>query len=466
MNLKEDDKMKMSHSQIDDLFFKQKSYFNSGSTQNIQFRKKALLKLLKSIQRYEKEIQAALYADLKKSTEEAFLTEIGIVTKEIRYHLTHLDSWAKPLKIQTPLPLFPSKSFKLFQPLGVVLIISPWNYPFQLVISPLIGAISSGCCAILKPSEFTPATAKILDKIIIESFQPEHIGIVHGDHETGQFLIEHKFDKIFFTGSSAVGKTIMMEAAKNLVPVTLELGGKSPCVIDKSANLEIAAKRIAWAKGLNCGQTCIAPDYLIVDEKVQHRLIELLIDSFKEIYGDDIQGSKYYPRIIHNKAFLRLKTMIEKGNVYWGGEMNEEEKYISPTLLYPVDLNEPCMQEEIFGPVLPIITTRDIDEAIAFINSRERPLALYVFSDSATGNKVLSKTISGGACVNDLLMHIANNELGLGGVGNSGIGSYHGKKSFETFGHEKSIVKTPTLIDLPFRYPPFKMYSIIKKLFS
>ncbi|QED36662.1 aldehyde dehydrogenase [Antarcticibacterium arcticum] len=455
-----------STTEIDRIHREHQNFFATHQTKNIDFKIDKLKKLKSTIDKYEGQILEALGKDLGKSEEEAYLTEKSIVTGEIEHHLKNLKRWAAPQKVSSALHLLPSSGKLLFEPLGQTLIIAPWNYPFQLLMAPLIGAISAGCCAILKPSENTQHIAAVMDRIIKETFEPNYIAMVHGDQETGAYLLEKRFDMIFFTGSTRVGKIVMKAAAEHLTPVILELGGKSPCIVDENANIEIAAKRIIWGKTINSGQTCIAPDYLLVHEKVKEELIENMQKHIESMYGRDPEESSYYPRIVNKDAFDRLSQLLEKtdGTIRHGGQKNREKLYISPTILDGITGDDELMKAEIFGPILPIMTFTSLDEAITQVNSAEKPLALYYFGNTEKGEMVLEKTSSGGACINDTLMHIANHNLPFGGVGNSGQGSYHGRESFLAFSNRRAVVTTPTWIDLKFKYAPFKYFEWIKKL--
>lgn len=453
-----------SNAIIDSLLKEHRSFFNSQKTKSVTFRLQQLQKLKKAIDKYEKKIEKALWKDLNKSKEEAYLTEISIVKNEIKYHQRNLKGWAKPKSVPTPLQLLPSKSRIHYEPLGVSLIVSPWNYPFQLLINPLIGAISSGCCAMIKPSPDTPTVAIVIDEMISDFFPKDYISVVHGAKETNTHLFSKKFDLIFFTGSPKLGKIVMKAAAENLTPVILELGGKSPSIVDANANLNIAAKRIVWGKFINAGQTCIAPDYLWVHESVKEKLVEKMIQSINEIYGNNAEESAFYPRIVHQTAMDRLISLLNDGQILYGGNYIKEKRYIQPTLLEPSSIDVPIMQEEIFGPILPILTFNEISEVINYINSNEKPLAFYYFGKNKTARNVIEHTTSGGACINDTLMHVANHHLPFGGVGNSGMGNYHGKESFMAFSNKRSMIKTPTWIDVPFKYPPFKYFKWIKKI--
>lgn len=449
---------------ISDILLKQRRFFSSETTKDIKFRISNLKKFHSAILKYEKKIADALWTDLRKSYEEAYLTEINIVLTEIKHHINKLSYWMKPDRIETPILLFPSSSKIIYEPLGVCLIIAPWNYPFQLLMNPLVGAISAGCTAILKPSPYTPAVAGIMEEMISEIFEPEYVFMVQGDRKVNEILLKEKFDFIFFTGSSVVGKVVMKAASEHLTPVVLELGGKSPCIVDSTANTDVAAKRIAWGKSINSGQTCIAPDYLLVHEEIKGELLNKIAFHFEKMYGNDIRTSRFFPRIVNDKAFDRLSNYLKTGSIKYGGIISREEKYISPTIIENISPEDEIMNEEIFGPILPVITFTNLQIALAYINTKEKPLALYYFGSDKTGNEVLKRTSSGGVCINDTIMHIANHNLPFGGVGNSGMGKYHGKYSFQVFSNSRAVVKTPTWIDLPLRYPPFKYFKLIKKI--
>ncbi|SHG53497.1 aldehyde dehydrogenase (NAD+) [Salegentibacter echinorum] len=452
-----------SITQISGYFKAQRDFFASHKTKELDFRKEQLKKLKNAILKYENEINEALWKDLHKSKEEAFLTETSLLIEEISYHLKNLKTWTKPEKVGTPLQLKPSRSKILKEPLGVALIISPWNYPFQLAINPLIGAISAGCCAIVKPSPDTPNVALVIEKMITEIFDSSYVKVMQGDKEVNQELFKHPFDIMFFTGSPRVGKIVMKAAAEHLSRVVLELGGKSPCVVDKSANLKIAGKRIAWGKIINAGQTCIAPDYLLVHREVKAELLKEIKNSFEQFLGEDIQDSKYYGRIVNAEAMERLKTYLDT-EAYYGGKTDAKNKYIAPAILDKVKAEDKIMQDEIFGPILPVMEFTELEEAISYINNNEKPLALYYFGNNKTANKVLNQTSSGGACINDTLLHVANHKLPFGGVGNSGMGKYHGKESFLAFTHERGVMSSSTKLDIPVKYPPYKFFSLIKKI--
>lgn len=449
---------------IDQILNKQKSFFFSNSTKDIAYRVSMLKKLKNVILQNEKNICDALYADLRKSYEEAYLTEISIVLSEINYHLKNINEWSRPKNVHTPLHLLPSRSKLISEPLGTALIIAPWNYPFQLVFNPLVGAISAGCTAVLKPSNITPTVSALIAKIIKENFDESYIAVVEGSREENTLLLQKKYDIIFFTGSPAFGKAVMEAAAKNLCPVILELGGKSPCIVDESANIKIAARRIMWGKLINAGQTCIAPDYVYVHENIKSKFIEELKNAATKMYGNDFKKSNYYPRIVSSDAFNRLTSYLKNANVIWGAEQDAADRFISPTLINQTNVDDQIMKDEIFGPILPILSYSNINTALTHINSNEKPLALYYFGKNSTAKEVISKTSSGGVCVNDTLLHIANHHLPFGGVGNSGMGKYHGEESFFAFSNRKPVLTSPTWIDLVAKYPPFKWFSLIKRV--
>lgn len=451
---------------IDNVYNEQRKFFNSHRTKDLKFRIESLKKFRAAINKYEDRIMDALWEDLHKSNEEAFLSEISIVTREIDLHIKNLSKWSRPKKVPTPVHLLPSSSRIRYEPLGMALIIAPWNYPFQLLMNPLVGAIAAGCCAILKPSEFTTNIAGVMEDLIKEIFAEDHIALMQGGKEVGEELLKKKFDIIFFTGSTQVGRIVMKAAAEHLTPVILELGGKSPCIVAKDADIEKAAKRIAWGKTINAGQTCIAPDYLLVYKPLKEELIGKMQEHLLEMYGEDPRESKYYPRIVNEKTFDKLTALLKntRGNLRFGGQTHREGLYISPTILDDVQPDDALMQEEIFGPLLPILTYSHLEEAINFINSREKPLALYYFGKDKEAREVLNKTSSGGTGINDTLMHITNHHLPFGGVGNSGQGMYHGKESFLAFSHQRAVISTPTWIDVPFKYAPFRFFNFVKRI--
>lgn len=450
------------------IFNKQKEFFNLGKTKDINFRIEVLKKLKKVIKENEDKILEALKRDLGKSNFESYATEIGLVYDEINTHIKNIKRWSKIKKIKSPIVHYPSKSYIYKEPYGVILIIGPFNYPFQLVMAPLVGAISAGNTAIIKPSENTKNTALLLEEIINENFNKEYLRVVSPleGKEAVSFLLELPFDYIFFTGSIRVGKIVMEKAAKNLVPVTLELGGKSPCIVDKDAKLEIAAKRIVWGKFLNVGQTCVAPDYLCVHRSIRDKLLKLIIEEIHKQFGKDIKSSPDYPRVVNSASLNRLSEYLNDGKIYYGGKIDKNDLYMEPTILTNVDVDSNVMTEEIFGPILPVIEFEDIKDIINFINAREKPLALYYFSENKVNiNNILKCTTSGGVTINDTVIHVANGNLPFGGVGNSGIGSYHGKASFDTFTHKRSVMERETFIEFNIRFAPYKnKINILKKI--
>jgi len=445
-----------------------KDFFLSGATQTIDFRKQQLIALQKSIFKYENELNEALFNDLKKSKEEVWVTEIGFVLSELNLTLKKIDKWCKPQKVSTNLLNFPSASYIQCEPLGTVLIIAPWNYPFQLLFTPLIGAIAAGNCIVLKPSEFAIATQGIIKKIIEETFTPNYILFTEGEGATivPQLTNNFIFDHIFYTGSTAVGKIIYQQAAKNLVPVTLELGGKSPCVVDVEANVEIAAKRIAVTKFSNCGQMCVAPDYILVHSSIKAQLVAFLIKCINDFFGTNAEDNSSYGKIINHKQLERLVSYLTEGKIVYGGNYNLETLYLQPTIIENINPDSNLLVDEIFGPILPIITYNNNQEALNFISKNPNPLAFYIFSNNKhTQNFWLQKVPSGGACVNNTSWHLTNHNLPFGGRGNSGIGNYHGNFSFKTFSHSKAVLKTPTWFDPSIKYPPFKgKLGLFKKL--
>ncbi len=453
-----------SREKIESILKNQRDFFATHQTKEISFRLNALKKFKAAILKNEQRIADALWKDLHKSEEETYLTETSIVLSEIDNHIKHLRSWAKPKRVKTPLQLLPSSSKVIYEPLGVALIVAPWNYPFHLLMNSLVGAISAGVCSILKPSDYAKNIALVMQELIQETFDSEYIDVVQGGRAVNTILFEQRFDIIFFTGSPVVGKVVMHAAAEHLTPVVLELGGKSPCIVDKSANIDLAAKRIAWGKTVNAGQTCIAPDYLFAHSSVKDELIEKIGKNIKEMLGENIRESKHFVRIINEKAFDRVEGLMKQGDIKFGGETIRNEKYIAPTIIDNVKPDFPIMGEEIFGPLLPVMTFDEIDEVISYINNNEKPLAFYYFGKNNEAKNVLAKTTSGGGCINDTLMHIANHHMPFGGVGNSGLGNYHGRDSFLAFSNQRAIVTTPTWIDLPLKYAPYKYFKWVKKI--
>ena len=441
------------------------AYFTSGATQKVTARIDALDRLRNTIRKYEQQLYEALRVDLHKAPQEAYMTEISIVLQEITLHRCNLKKWNRPRRAKTPLFMFGSSCRIIPQPLGVVLIIAPWNYPVQLLINPLIGAISAGNCAMLKPSPYAPSVNRVIEKIIAEVFAPGYVEMIEGGREVNTALLARRWDYIFFTGSPALGKVVMRAAAEHMTPLTLELGGKSPCIVDKEADLDIAARRIVWGKLLNAGQTCIAPDYLLADATIKEALIERLVYYIRQYYGDDPQKSDEYPRLVNRAAFERVASLIgQQGSVIYGGNVDPADRYIAPTLIDHVTPSDPIMQQEIFGPVLPIISFDKLDQALHIIAAGEKPLALYYFGKQEKGRNVIAQTTSGGACINDTIMHIANHRLPFGGVGHSGMGKYHGQFSFETFSNLRAVVRTSTWIDFRIKYPPYPTLKLLKKL--
>ncbi|WP_369813264.1 aldehyde dehydrogenase [Caloranaerobacter sp. TR13] len=446
-----------SMDEIKKLIDKQKEYFRKGITLDVSFRINKLKVLRRAIIENEGLILKALKEDLNKSDFEGYETEIGIVLDEIRYIMKNLKSWAKPKRVKTPITQFISKSYIYSEPYGIALIIAPWNYPFQLVMAPLIGSISAGNCSIIKPSEYAPNTSKVISKIISDNFEEEFIAVVEGGIEVNKALLKEKFDYIFFTGSVNVGKIVMEAASKHLTPVTLELGGKSPCIVDEDTDVDLAAKRIVWGKFLNAGQTCVAPDYLYLHKNIKNRFIKSAVNFIKEFFGENPLKSVDYTRIINITHFNRLKKFLKDGNILYGGDFDEEKLYIAPTIIDNITWEASVMQEEIFGPILPVLVFEELDEVIKTINIHPKPLALYYFSNDKEKQERVIKEISfGGGCINDTIVHLATPYLPFGGVGNSGMGSYHGKASFDNFSHKKSVLKKSNLIDIPLRYPPYK----------
>ena len=434
-------------------------YFESGITKPYPFRKEQLLKLKKAILKYETPLHEALYADLKKSPEECWVTETGFLLSEINYALRNLKEWMEPEKVSTNLLNFPSKSYVLTEPLGAVLIIGPWNYPLQLLFTPLVGAIAAGNCALLKPSEFAQASALLLKKIIAETFDEAYLQVITGEGTVviPEMMNNFIFDHVFYTGSTSVGKIIYQLAAKNLVPVTLELGGKCPCIVEADANIQVAAKRIAMTKFSNAGQMCVAADYVLVHTTKKDELIAALKNAIQQFFGDKPEESYNYGKIVNTRQFDRLSAYLNQGKIVCGGRTNRGNLFIEPTLIENVSLESPVMKDEIFGPILPIITFNTAEEAKAVIANNPDPLALYLFT---SGNKKEKEWLNaipfGGGCINNASWHLTNYHLPFGGRGLSGIGNYHGKYSFETFSHKKAIMKTPAWFDPLVKYPPFK----------
>lgn len=444
--------------QAGEIYKAQQDFFDSGATLPYAFRREQLKKLKSGIKRYESAILDALYADMRKHPVEAYGSEVGFLYVEIDHILSNLSRWMRPQEVTSPLEHYPSHSKILRSPLGLTLIIAPWNYPFQLLMAPLAGAIAGGNCAVLKPSELAPKTAEVMERMIRDTFDPAYIALINGDgSQVIPALMTYRFDHVFFTGSAAVGKKILEMAAPHLTPVTLELGGKSPCVVDDRVNIKVAAKRIIWGKFWNAGQTCVAPDYVLVHNRVKAALIAAMEQAIVRFYGEDPAKSPDYARIINAKRFDVLQDYLQQGRIVHGGITDRGSLYMAPTIMEEVEWGAPVMQEEIFGPILPVIAFDQLSEAIRQIRQHSYPLSLYVFSKRASTRKVLEEQVRfGGGCINNTLVHLTNPELPFGGVGHSGMGHYHGKYSFEAFTHPKGIMRTATWLDVPVKYPPFK----------
>lgn len=447
----------MTQQEIHEIIEKQRTYFYSGATLEVSFRLQMLEALKNSILRHEQEIHQALYEDLGKSSSESYMCEVGMTLSEISYMQKHLPKLARTKKVPTPIAQFPSKSFQTPSPYGVVLIMSPWNYPFLLTLEPLVDAIAAGNTAILKPSAYSPATAQILQTIVQECFSEKYVTLITGGREENSFLLNEHFDYIFFTGSQHVGKEVMKAASAHLTPVTLELGGKSPCIVDATANIKLAAKRIVFGKYLNCGQTCVAPDYILCDPTIHDKLVKELQKQIKKQFTQYPLTNKNYGKIINEKHFQRILALMDSEKIIYGGHSDQSALKIEPTILDQVSWTDPVMQEEIFGPILPILTYSSLEDAILKIQSRPHPLALYLFSsDKQTQQTVTSRCGFGGGCINDVIIHLATSNMGFGGFGESGMGSYHGKAGFDTFSHYKCMVNKKTWLDLPMRYQPYR----------
>lgn len=438
------------------LIRRQREFFDTGATKSTAFRRCALASLRKAVTERQDSIAAALHADLHKSACESYLCETGLVLSELSYMEKHLERLARVRHVKTPLAQVPADSFVMPEPLGTALIMSPWNYPFLLSLDPLIGALAAGCCAVLKPSAYAPATSRLLKELVESCFPAKYVAVAEGGRAENAALLDLKFDAIFFTGSVNVGRLVMEKAARYLTPVTLELGGKSPCIIDETADLPLAARRLAFGKYLNAGQTCVAPDYVLVQESVRDALLALLPEQIASFFGDDPLAYPDYGRIVNERHYRRLMGLMESGRPVCGGTGCEETLQIAPTVLTDVSPDSPIMGEEIFGPILPVLSYRTLDEAVAFVRARPKPLALYLFTaDAKTEARVLRDCSFGGGCVNDTVIHLATSEMPFGGVGESGMGSYHGRRSFDTFTHYKSIVRKSGALDLPLRYHPY-----------
>ena len=481
---------------INNIVSQQREYFLTNETKSIDFRLKQLKKLKSAVEKYSDDIYDALWKDLYKCKEEAFLTEITIVLNEINDHIKNIKKWARPEKVKTPVYLMPSKSYVTYEPFGVALIIAPWNYPFNLMFTPLVGAISSGCCTVLKPSPYSQNTSDVMQKMIDETFDKNYITMVQGHRDVNQALLAQKFDFIFYTGSPDMGRVVMEAASKNLTPLVLELGGKSPCIVDKNANIDFAARRIVWGKTINAGQTCVAPDYLMVHQDVKEELLKKMIYYVEKFYGDDMQKSHCFCRIISDKAYNRLVSYLDEGKIIYGGKCDPKERYIQFTLLeinvaksqshkvtkccpqksYDSETLQPCdpmtlrpcdpniMSSEIFGPILPVVEFDNINKVSEFVMNRPKPLALYYFGDDEGAEDILRTTTSGGVCLNDTILHVANEHLPFGGVGESGMGKYHSKESFLAFSNKRAVLKSSNRIDFMMKYPPYDKLEMIKKL--
>ena len=458
----------MTSEQISNLLQKQRTFYKSGVTIPVDFRIAQLKKLYATVKKYEIEVNDALKTDLGKSHYEGFMCESGLVLSEISYMIRHTRKFARRKTVYTPLAQLASNSFKQPVPYGNTLIMSPWNYPFLLTIDPLADAIAAGNTAIVKPSAYSPATSKVIEKIISECFAPEYVAVVTGGRAENAALLEQKFDFVFFTGSQAVGKEVLRHTAEHLVPAVLELGGKSPCIVDASANIKLAAKRIVFGKYLNCGQTCVAPDYILCEKSVKEEFVVEVITQIKNQYGEKPLDNKDYGKIINEKLFARLCGLIDQSKVVIGGESNPETYQIAPTVMDCVTEADAVMGEEIFGPIMPILTYDDFDAVVDDLKDKDEPLALYLFtSDKRHIKRITTELSYGGGCINDVIIHLATSEMGFGGVGASGMGAYHGKDGFDAFSHYKSIVDKKTWMDLPMRYQPYKskLYETLLHIF-
>ena len=446
----------MQQLEIQALLQKQRAYFKTGVTLPVKFRIEALKKLQSYIKNNEKEITDALTADLGKSAIEGFMCEVGLVLSEISYMLKNIKKFAADEKKKTCITNFAAKSFVKKSPRGVVLIMSPWNYPFLLTLEPLVDALAAGNTAVVKPSAYSAATSRVIEKMLTECFAPEYVTVITGGRAENQSLLEQRFDYIFFTGSHRVGREVMKKAAENLTPVTLELGGKSPCIVDKTARIALAAKRIVWGKFLNCGQTCVAPDYILCHESIKNELITALKQQILVQFGVVPLANNSYGKIINKKHFDRICSLIDPSKIVCGGKSDSAILKIEPTIMDNITWKDPVMMQEIFGPVLPVLTYSTEEELLHILNSRARPLALYLFTENKVlEQKIMSRCSFGGGCINDTIVHLATNNMGFGGVGESGMGAYHGKVGFDTFSHTKTIVNKKTWIDVKMRYQPY-----------
>ncbi len=457
----------MEKHEIHALLLRQREYFNSGATLSVKNRTEMLKRLYREIESREEQIMAALKADLGKSDFEAYMCEIGMTLSEISHMIKNTKKYAKPKREKTPLSQFSSKSYTMKVPYGNTLIMSPWNYPFLLTLDPLVNAVAAGNTAIVKPSAYSPATGDIVEQIIKSVFSPEYVAVVRGGRAENASLLEEKFDFVFFTGSSSVGKEVLRHTAETLTPAVLELGGKSPCIVDDTAKLKLAAKRIVFGKFLNCGQTCAAPDYVLCNKKIKDELVSEIIMEIMRQFGENPLENPDYGKIINSKHFDRLIGLIDKNKLLFGGEINMATEQISPAVMDNVTLEDAVMKEEIFGPVLPVLTFGNIDEVLELLADKPKPLAFYLFSeDKENIEKLTTRVRYGGGCVNDTVIHLATSEMGFGGVGESGMGAYHGKIGFDAFSHTKSIVDKKTWIDLPMRYQPYNRKKYLKMIRS
>lgn len=458
----------IKNDKIAEVVEKQKTFFRTGKTLELKFRLSQLKKLYNAILKYESEIFDAIYLDFKKSTFEIYGTEVAMVQEEIKYFLKKLPKLMRPEKVKSSLASLPAKSFIYKEPYGLSLIIGPWNYPINLIFEPLVGAIAAGNCVVLKPSELAENTSKVVKKIVGEIYDESFVAVIEGGAETTQSLLAEKFDHIFFTGSVKVGKIVYEAAAKNLTPCILELGGKSPCIVDKDAEIDLAARRIVWGKFVNGGQTCVAPDYLLLHKSIKKPLLEKIVFYTKKHYGENPKESPDFPRVIDKRNFNRLKPFLDNGRIVIGGESDESEKYIAPTVIDEISWDDPIMQDEIFGPILPVMEFEDLTETLNDIKDRPKPLALYYFSKNKKKQEMVLKEVgSGGGCINDTLFQFGSPSIPVGGVGNSGIGKYHGKDSFYAFSNSKGIVKKSNRLDIPLRYPPYEgKLSLLRWIFK
>lgn len=454
-------------SRIEEVVKQQRAFFERKETFDVNYRIRYLKKLKETILEYQQDIYQALKEDLGKSVSESYMCEVGLTLSELSYQIKHIKKWNRPKRHRTDLANFHGKSYSVYEPYGVVLVMAPWNYPFMLTMEPVIGAVAAGNCVVAKPSAYSPATSAIIKKILEKVFEEEYVTVVEGGRAENTELLEQKFDYIFFTGGVTVGRLVMEKASRHLTPVSLELGGKSPCVIDKTANLKLAAKRLAFGKYLNLGQTCVAPDYLLIDQEIKDEFLKIFIDTVKKMYGDSPLDNKDYGKMINEKHYTRVMGFIDREKVVLGGQGREDELRIEPTILDHVAAEDAVMQEEIFGPILPVLTYAKLEEAVKFIEERPHPLALYIFSNDKKVQKYFTEKLAfGGGCINDTVLHLATSRMGFGGVGNSGMGAYHGIQSFRTFTHEKSILKKYNWIDMPMRYQPYStFYDKVVRMF-